>query len=83
VRFFAIEAPEMAVGKQAHSNLHSRPLWNSRIKKHLARRMIVISIFAVALVIFLIFLRYVTTEQSSLTHPGQPSINRPGATRRS
>jgi hypothetical protein len=71
VRFFAIESPELAAGKQTHSNLRSRPLWNSRNKKRLARRMIVISIFAVALVIFLIFLRYVTTEQSSLAYPGR------------
>jgi transcriptional regulator NrdR family protein len=65
VRFFAIESPELALGKAAHSNPDRRSLWNSRIKKRLAKRMIVVSIFAVALVIFLIFLRYVTSEQSS------------------
>ena len=56
-------SPELAFKETAHSQLGRRSLWNSRIKKRLAKRMIVISIFAAALVIFLIFPRYVTTEQ--------------------
>lgn len=70
VRFFAIESPELALGKAAHSNPGRRSSWNSRIKKRLAKRMIVVSIFAVALFIFLIFLRYVTTEQNPSSDSG-------------
>jgi hypothetical protein len=74
VRFFAMVSPELAFKETAHSQPGRRSLWNSRIKKRLAKRMIVISIFAAALVIFLIFLRYVTTEQNPSSDSGNVTV---------
>ena len=74
LRFFAFESPEFASKKALGSKLGRRSLWNSRIKKRLAKRMIVISIFAVALAIFLLFLRYVTTEQTPSGDSGAADV---------
>ena len=54
--------------KQVDQSNHThRPakLMSTRSKKRLIRRLIVISIFALASIIFWLFLRYLTTEKSS------------------
>jgi hypothetical protein len=67
IRFFASQSSE-SVLKQAIQSKHThhpKKLMTSRAKKRLVKRLIVISIFAVALVLFLIFLRYLTKEPIS------------------
>jgi hypothetical protein len=66
LRFFASEFSE-SVPKQAvepSRPRRSKPLLNPRAKKRLGRGLIVLAIFAAALLIFLFFLRYLTTERS-------------------
>jgi hypothetical protein len=66
LRFFASEssvsAPKQAV--ESNGKRRSTPLLNPRAKKRLARQLIVLAIFVVAFLIFLFFLRYLTTERS-------------------
>jgi hypothetical protein len=68
IRFFASEssssvsAPKQAV--ESSRTRRSTPLLNPRAKKRLARQLIVLAIFVVAFLIFLFFLRYLTTERS-------------------
>ena len=66
LRFFASES-SVSAPKQAVESSRTRrltPLLSPRARKRLARRLIVLAIFAVALLIFLFFLRYLTTERS-------------------
>jgi len=76
MRFFAAEhagaAPQpLGISKRTH-----RPakLISPRIKKRLVRRLTVISIFAVAAIIFWFFLRYLTTEGNPSQESGVVSF---------
>lgn len=67
-RFFASISTESVVPVPEHAvqSKHThRPakLISSRAKKRLIKRLIMISIFAVAFILFLFFLRYLTTER--------------------
>jgi len=65
-RFFASNATEPSSEKAAKS-AHVRgknKLLSTRSKKRLARRLVVVSIFAVAFAAFWFFLRYLTTERT-------------------
>jgi hypothetical protein len=65
-RFFASNAAEPSSDKAAKSvrARGSGKLLSTRRKKRLARRLLVISIFAVAFAVFWFFLRYLTTERA-------------------
>ena len=58
---------------QSKHTSHPKKLMTSKAKKRLVRRLVVISIFAVALTIFLFFLYYLTEEPSS--PPNSTSIS--------
>lgn len=65
-RFFASDVGGAEAAKTTESKGSSRPkkLISSRFKKTFTRRLTVISIFAVAAIVFWFFLRYLTTERS-------------------
>jgi len=64
-RFFVANATESGLKRLVKSNRTDRhqKLMSTRTRKRLIRQLIVISIFAVALIIFLFFLHYLTTER--------------------
>lgn len=62
-RFYAPKSSEL-VGVQQGRSRHTRPtirLMSARNRKRIARRLIVIAIFAVMFAIFWLYLRYITT----------------------
>jgi multidrug efflux pump subunit AcrB len=74
-RFFASPStdpgPQQAIqAKQTHR--HAK-LISTRSRKRLVRRLVVISIFALAFIAFLLFLRYLTTEKSPSQDSGAVS----------
>jgi transcriptional regulator NrdR family protein len=75
LRFFASESSVSVPERVVQSKPTHRPtkLVSTRMKKRLARQLTVIAIFAVALVIFLFFLRYLTTERSPSEDSGAVS----------
>ena len=48
---------------------------STRSKKRLIRRLVVISIFALAFIVFWFFLRYLTTEKSPSQDSGASSVS--------
>jgi hypothetical protein len=74
-RFFASDSTEPGPQQVVQSNHSHRPakLMSTRSKKRLVRRLVVISIFAVAFIVFWLFLRYLTTEKSSSQDSGAVS----------
>ena len=75
LRFFSSQSSTPGserVVQSSHSHRSSR-LMSTRTKKRLVRQLVVIAIFAVALVIFLFFLRYLTTEPSPSQNSGAVS----------
>ncbi len=74
-RFFASVSPESGPGRAVQSKQTRRPskLMSIRSKNRLVRRLILILIFAVAFVIFLFFLRYLTTERIPAPDSGATS----------
>jgi hypothetical protein len=75
LRFFASDSPGSGSEPVAQSGRNHRPtkLLSSRTKKRLIRRLVVISIFAVAFILFLFFLRYLTTERMPSSDSGAVS----------
>jgi hypothetical protein len=75
LRFFASNMAEPGSERviQSKHTPRSAKLMSPRTKKHLVRRLIVISIFAVAFVLFLFFLRYLTTERMPASDSGAVS----------
>jgi preprotein translocase subunit SecG len=65
-RFFAPLSPQSGLDQGFQSKHSTRPkkLFSTRRKKNLVRALAVLSIFAMAFVIFLLFLRYLTTERA-------------------
>ncbi len=74
-RFFASDSTASAPERAANSKDTRRParLMTTRTKKRLVRRLIVISIFSLAFVLFLLFLGYLTTEHMSSSDSGSLS----------
>jgi len=75
MRFYASESAQPGP-KQADQSkpTHRHPkLISTRKKKRLIRRLIVISIFALAFIMFWFFLRYLTTEKSPAQDSGTVS----------
>ncbi len=72
LRFFASPSSEFDPAQVRQSMHTHRPkkLISTRAKKRLIQRLTVISIFAVALIIFLFFLRYITTERMPASNSG-------------
>jgi len=64
-RFFASPSSELDPVPVHQSTHTSRPkiLISTRARKRLVKRLVVISIFAVAFIVFWFFLRYITTER--------------------
>ena len=68
-RFFAsVSEPAPDLAGQPKSTQRSRWHISTRTKKRLARRLSLIVIFAVALIIFWLFLRYITNEPGTAPH---------------
>jgi preprotein translocase subunit SecG len=66
-RFYASDSTESGqrqVDKSKHTHRPAK-FMSDRSKKRLIRRLVVISIFALAFIVFWLFLRYLTTEKSS------------------
>jgi flagellar basal body-associated protein FliL len=76
MRFYASESAEPGPLKADQSkSTHRHPkLISTRSKKRLVRRLIVISIFALAFIIFWFFLHYLTTEKSPSQDSGAVSV---------
>jgi hypothetical protein len=75
MRFFAADLAVAALKPAAVSRGIHRPvkLMSPRSKRRLVRRLTVISIFALAAIIFLFFLRYLTTERTPSPDSGAVS----------
>jgi len=71
-RFFASTGIEPAPKPASQSKKTSRPrkLISERSKKRLVRRLVVITIFAAAFIMFWFFLRYLTTERMPASDSG-------------
>jgi len=79
-RFFALPVSELdlaAVHQSTHSN-RPKMLISTRARKRLAKRLVVMSIFAVAFIIFWYFLRYITTERMPASDSGAISFSLTG-----
>lgn len=75
LRFFASQS-SLAVDERVVPSTHTRrpqKLMSTRSKRRLIRWIIVVTIFAVAFIIFLFFLRYLTTERSPSQDSGAVS----------
>lgn len=70
-RFFARDSGEPANKADPKALQKSKQIRESRRKRRLARRMLIISIFAVAFAIFFFFLRYLTTERAPSSDSGR------------
>jgi hypothetical protein len=72
-RFFASSDATSAPAAKTRPSRGTNKLISARRKRRIARRLVVISIFAVAFAVFWLFLRYLTTERvpsdSSAIHP--------------
>jgi hypothetical protein len=75
VRFSASVSPESGPKRPVQSKQTHWPtkLMSTRSKNRLVRRLFVILIFAVAFIIFLFFLRYLTTERMPASDSGAVS----------
>ena len=74
-RFYASDSTESGLENVDKSKHTHRPakLMSTRSKKRLVRRLVVISIFAVAFLLFWFFLRYLTTEKNPSQDSGAVS----------
>jgi preprotein translocase subunit SecG len=76
-RFYASGSTESGLQQGDQSKHTHRPakLMSTRSKKRLIRRLVVISIFALAFIVFWFFLRYLTTEKSPSQDSGASSVS--------
>jgi preprotein translocase subunit SecG len=74
-RFHASDSTESGLQQVDKSKHTHRPakLMSTRSKKRLIRRLVVISIFAAAFLVFWLFLHYLTTEKSPSQDSGAVS----------
>ncbi len=75
MRFYASDSTKPGPEQVDKSKHPYRPakLMSTRSKKRLIRRLVVISIFALAFIVFWLFLRYLTTEKSPSQDSGAVS----------
>jgi len=77
-RFHAAAPPEDAAPPgSAESPLPSRRRRRWRIPRRLRRRLLEVAVFALLLVIFLMFLRYLTRERTPASESGSGSVSFP------
>jgi len=78
-RFFASKASASGTVRAVRSESSRRPrkLIGTQARKRLVRRLILISVFAVAFGLFLLFLRYFTSERDNSIDSGM--VSSPGA----
>ena len=77
MRFYASESAQTAPKLAEQSKpIHRHPkLISTRRKKRLIRRLIVISIFTLAFLVFWLFLRYLTSEKSPTQDSGAVRVS--------